>query len=203
MWRGFAWLWSWRPVSVRRYEREKAARNLAEAKDELDARGAVVASAAESGLKTLGELKKTVAELSEAVAKKGAAQPEAADAPIEYPPPAPRWRIIPPSRRTDDNQDDGKFLLENLISGSVARNVRLDNDDVGQFDFEDGAFWPDLSGVQAVTFAGSFAHVDRDGDLKIRLSYYDHLGRVSHKYFWLNVDGTVKAIPDGNETVWV
>lgn len=129
--------------------------------------------------------------LSEALAS----LPPTADDPLsQLPPPRPRWRLIPPSKRTDNFRDDGKFLLKNLIAGSVAKHVRLDNDGDGQFDFEDAAFWPDVSGEQTVTFAGEFARVDRAGDVLLKLTYLDHEGRECRTRYWLNVDGTVNEI---------
>lgn len=125
-------------------------------------------------------------------------------APAAPPLPEPRWRLTAPSRRTDPNQNDGGYLVQNLIEGSVARNVRIDNDGAGYFDFEDGAFWADLSGVNSAAFGGEIVESDQAGDVRLRLSYLDQYNRSRALLYWVNRDGRVREIPeDEGHTLYI
>lgn len=117
--------------------------------------------------------------------------------PSSPPAPAPRWRLVDPRNRTDQHQDDGKFILQNLVANSIALNVRLDNNGVGQFEFEDGAFWPEVSGVQTVTFSGAIVESDREGDVRLSLDWLDENNHRFTQLYWLNRDGRFRQIyPD-------
>lgn len=210
--RSVRWLWSWRPVSARRHARELAlAREAADAGENAVRDLAVRADAAIAQVRDslqrvtltiatqMNENKSAVEELRKdldrAAAKESAAQPEPTQ-PRVIPSPAPRWRLVAPSERIDQNADDGKYLLQNLIPGSVAKNVRVENDGVGYFDFEDGAFWLDMSGVKSNGFGGTITRADHAGNIRLRLSYYDSLVKERHVYFSVNRDGRIRQLSD-------
>lgn len=108
--------------------------------------------------------------------------------------PEPRWRLVSPRNRTDNNQYDGKYIVQNLVESSIARNVRLDNDGVGHFDFVDGAYWPDVSGLSTVTLDGEITAADTEGDVRLSLTWLDENNQTRTQLYWLNTDGSVKPI---------
>lgn len=221
------WLWSLRPITVRRHKRELDAAN--KRVDDLARNADVAIGQVRTSLEKvtlniatqLGESKERVDTIMNAVedldkSQKGlrgkldamvvAATPTDGDIdpwalpsamPSSPPAPAPRWRLVDPRNRTDQHQDDGKFILQNLVDNSVARNVRLDNNGVGHFEFEDGAFWPDVSGVQTVTFSGEIVEADNEGDVRLSLDWLDENNRRFTQLYWLNRDGRFRQIyPD-------
>jgi hypothetical protein len=126
---------------------------------------------------------------------RGAAESDTAQ-PTVIPSPLPRWRLVHPDRREDDNADDGKYLLRNLIEGSVAKNVRIENGGMGYFDFEDGAFWSDFSGVKSGAFGGTIVTADGNGDIWLKLTYLDSLGKSRYVIYLVNKNGRVREMTD-------
>jgi hypothetical protein len=220
------WTWSWRPVSARRHARElqattkglgdlatkadlaigqvrtsleKVTLSLATKQNESQERVDVIMN----GVEDLDKQYKALRGALDASRKPSSTIDAAADVRADVMTvelaPAPRWRLVDPRNRTDQNQDDGKFIIQNLVKNSVARNVRLDNDGVGHFEFEDGAFWPDFSGIQTWSFGGEIVDSDSQGDVRLQLSWLDESNRQFSQLYWLNRDGTFRPIyPDSN-----
>lgn len=122
------------------------------------------------------------------------AMPESAPSSPSPPLPLPRWRLIDPRNRDDAHLEDGKFLILNLVEGSVAKNVRLDNDGAGYFDFKDGASWPQISAGDMWTFEGEIARTDRAGEVRLKLTWLDEENRQHSMYYWHHRDGTFRPI---------
>ncbi|MHA6694646.1 hypothetical protein [Homoserinimonas sp. A520] len=231
--RPVVWVWSLRPVTARRHARELAAaeearRALAMRADKaLDQirtslQGVTLQFATQLGdnkqrvdlvVKAVEDLDKhlkaindrsaalTIDQKSNAPATPAAEKPSQSE--VLPASPLPRWRLIHPDRRDDAQAADGQFLLQNLIDGSIAKNVRIENTGEGYFEFEDAAFWSDMSGKKSNTFGGTIAKTEPSGSVQLRVSYLDYLERERDVLFLVNRDGSVRQRTDEERTLYI
>jgi hypothetical protein len=231
--RPIVWVWSLRPVTSRRHARELAAaedarRELAmhadKAFDQIrtSLQRVTLQFATQLGdnkqrvdlvVKAVEDLDKHLKAINDRSAALTIDQKSNAPAtpPAEKPPqsevlaasPLPRWRLIHPDRRDDAQPADGRFLLQNLIDASIAKNVRIENTGEGYFEFEDAAFWSDMSGKKSNTFGGTIAKTEPSGSVQLRVSYLDYLERERDVLFLVNRDGSVRQRTDEERTLYI
>ncbi|WP_146185405.1 hypothetical protein [Microbacterium sp. HMWF026] len=137
----------------------------------------------EASATRMTELEKEVSRLKKVIGVKDSGNPawittanrvDVVKAP-EVPTPDPRWRL---SNVTSDNDRQvglSRYRIENLVPGSVAVGVRMDNEDgtYGSFAFNDAAYWPKLSGIAYGEFSGTIRGTDEEGFVYVRLSWTD------------------------------
>jgi hypothetical protein len=193
------WIWSWRPVSYRRHTRDLTRQKettLAELGELLriasgrtnDSMQPVLNNAASAG---------TQANVLSGLAIATGGPATDGHQPRVIPSPQPRWRLEAPQDLDDSSHDGRRYSLRNLIENSVAKNVRIENSgNDGYFDFEDGAFWPDLSGLRSGGFNGAITRADPQGDVRLRLSYFDGRGEERNVYYLVNRNGRVRQLSD-------
>lgn len=193
---GLKWLWSWRAVSVRRHRRDIA--NLYEVVS-ADVEGAAKAAAAKAIADSaeLEKLKKKLVDVmvENRIASGGEGQ-EAGSlisvAPTKLPGPAPRWKLM---ALKSDSAGSQRYAIVNLIPGSVAMNVRMDNANSGWISFDDAAFWPDLSGESRGEFGGRVTSVNEQNKADLMLTWFDE-DRVKQSMYFA-VRAAPKADPWG------
>lgn len=168
---GLKWLWSWRPVTARRHKRELLnVYTILTA--EVEGTAKVVAERAIADSADLEQAKKELARLMvEHRTANDDDSPWDKGVPTKLPAPEPRWKFYAVS---DDDSEVRRYAIVNLVPGSVALNVRMDNSNYGgRFSFDDAAFWPDLSGEARGEFSGQITSTDENNRVRLRLAWLD------------------------------
>ncbi|MEV7607904.1 hypothetical protein AB0N61_00315 [Microbacterium sp. NPDC089320] len=181
---GLKWLWSWRPISVRRHRRDIA--NLYEVVS-ADVEGAAKAAASKAIADSaeLEKLKKKLVDVmvENRIASEGEGQQAGSlisVASTKLPGPEPRWKLV---TLKSDAPNAQRYAILNLVPGSVAMNVRMDNSDSGWFSFDDAAFWPDLSGESRGEFGGVVTSTDERNKAQLVLTWFDENREKKSMYF--------------------
>ncbi|WP_144882526.1 hypothetical protein [Microbacterium paraoxydans] len=183
---GIKWLWSWRPVSSRRYE-SGLLRLHDVVTTEVEASAKVVAEKAITDSEELEKAKKELVRLM--VEHRNTKDADATDdenpwgdlvaAPL--PGPEPRWKLL----SLDGTEGRARrYAIANLVPESVALNVRMDNSSTGWFSFDDAAFWPDLSGESRGEFKGEVTSTDNFNNARLKLTWFDE-NRVRQTMFFV------------------
>ncbi|WP_156458731.1 hypothetical protein [Microbacterium sp. Leaf179] len=139
----------------------------------------------EAAATRMADIEKEVARLKKVVDVKAPSNPawitdadrvDVVKAP-EVPTPDPRWRLSNVTSEKDRRVGVSRYRIENLIPGSVALGVRMDNADgtYGSFAFDDAAYWPKLSGIAFGEFSGTIRGTDEEGFVYVRLSWTDEV----------------------------
>lgn len=82
------------------------------------------------------------------------------------PRPVPRWRIY------QDQEQHDVFYLKNSVDRSVAREVRLESQNL---EFLDGAHWEDASGGSLNAFQAAIINTySNTTEIQVKVSWYDH-----------------------------
>ncbi|MCR2825016.1 hypothetical protein [Microbacterium sp. zg.Y909] len=195
------WLWAWRPLTHRRFERERA-RILDNARGYTDLRIAAVADALGEGML---ELRPKVRELEKdrAALKQRLEEPQtSASLPTPITPRlAPRWRL---QFHGGDLLYDHTYVLANLVPGSAAYRVRLENapKSGGRFEFKSAAAWTDLSGEREVTFVGEITHTNEDNHFSLQLEWFDEYDNYASQVFPLPGPKELDGLSQDDTTTW-
>jgi len=174
------WLWSWHPVSAHRHTRDLAA--VSEA------------SSAYAQKRTEGIAEKVKTSHEDGLKIDTDANVRAIPAP---PPPEPRWKLV---RMSGAEDVKCRFTISNLVPGSVALNVRMDNLGQGMFSFDDAAFWPDLSGESSGDFSGVIRSTNAVNRIHLKLTWLNHKHDGQSHTFVVDGPSAWDPIPDAWRT---
>lgn len=177
------WIWSWHPVSARRYEQglrwEEQSHfiTLDVAKRDAAEQIAPTLLAVEDLHREVEQLKAVRGPKIDIEANRRAAMAgvKSSVQPTPLPAPEPRWKFLGTSTSDDVLNEVYRFKVVNLMPGSVVLNARMDNNPntYGSFSFDDAAFWPDLSGEAEGEFTGEVVGTDESGHVTLVLSWFD------------------------------
>jgi hypothetical protein len=177
----FKWLWSWRPVSVRRHQRDLGVATEAT----LAVTSAHAKVVAEKAVHDSKELEKAIKDLAQIKVEnaKAAAVSEwnSADwSPKKPPLPKPRWFI----EWIADEEDSGNrvFQIKNIVPRSVALEVRVEGRT--RTTIQDKGQWPDLTGPSEDTFVAWVFNGGEHKGVEFHLSWHDEHGNPQSDQPW-------------------
>lgn len=218
------WIWSWRPISGRRYARERMVllraiaegnvrrRRLAKRADDAinQVRGSipdvtvVLLSQIQENKELIDELRAEVDRFAKPkteglkVDHEANKRAAAASLPIAPPLPRPRWHAGP-----DNVLDPDQYVIQNMVPRSVAREVRVESDDM---DIIDAGHWEDLSTTGPMRGTGTFIAVANErgtyNGVDLTITWYDEKGEKDfvRKTIWPKCEPQPE---DEKPTMWV
>lgn len=105
--------------------------------------------------------------------------------PASIPAPDPRWVLTRSNARVGSFD---RYTIQNLIPGSFAYNVRLDNGATGAVTLGDKAFFEDLSGEASGIFLVRVDRIDSDGEAAIKVSWVNQSGAALSETLYIKGD---------------